>query len=153
VAADEPDETALPAAPPVSARPSRRLLKLGILVVGLLVAAYFGSKAPRDQHVKLVLGASADRVTGLEIQYLAPDGDLARAVRMTFEAGRAPRVVSHEPQLADGDYTVRVDLDTREGRRSTERRVTLGGGTTQVDLAGVISAPAGPDRPAPRTAP
>jgi hypothetical protein len=119
-------------------------------VVGLLVATYFGTKAPKDQHVKLVLGPTSDRVTGLEIQYIAADGDLARAARMAFEPGGAPRVVAHEPHLADGEYGLRIDLDTREGRRSTERRVTLGGGTTQVDLAGVIAAPASP---ATRTAP
>ena len=125
-------------------------MKLGVLVAGLLVAAYFGGKAPRDQHVKLVLGPSAGSVTGLEIQYIAADGDLARAARMAFEPGGPPRVVSHEPQLADGDYGLRIEIDTREGRRSTERRVTLGGGTTQVDLAGIIAAP-GP--PKARTAP
>ena len=128
-----------------------------MLVAGLLVAGYFGAKAPRDQHVKLVLGASAESVTGLEIQYIAADGDLARAARMAFEPGGPPRVVSHEPHLADGDYGLRIEIDTREGRRSTERRVTLGGGTTQVDLAGVIAAPPDPPRPrvppAPRTAP
>jgi hypothetical protein len=135
---------------PRPVRPRRALLKFGLLAAGLAVAAYFGAKAPRDQHVKLVLGSSADRVTGLEIQYIAADGDLARAARMAFEAGAAPRVVSHEPHLADGDYALRIDLDTREGRRTTERRVTLGGGTTQVDLAGILAAPASPET---RTAP
>lgn len=144
---DESGEAA-PVAP--VARPRRSLLKLGVLAAGLLAAGYFGAKAPRDQHVKLVLGPSADRVTGLEIQYIAAEGDLARVARMAFEPGSTPRVVSHEPHLADGDYGLRIDIDTREGRRSTERRVTLGGGTTQVDLAGVIAAPASP---APRTAP
>ena len=113
-----------------------------MIAVGALTAAYFAGKAPRDQHLKLVLGASSEQVTGLEIQYVAGDGDVARAARMAFEPGGAPRVVSHEPQLADGDYRLQIDVDTREGRRSTERRVTLGGGTTQVDLAGVIEAPA-----------
>ena len=131
-------------------------MKLGVLAAGLLVAGYFGAKTPRDQHVKLVLGASSDQVTGLEIQYISADGDLARAARMAFEPGGPPRVVSHEPHLADGDYGLRIEIDTREGRRSTERRVTLGGGTTQVDLAGVIT-PADPRptrvAPAPRTAP
>ena len=63
---------------------------------------------------------------------------------MSFEPGQAPRVVSHEPQLADGEYRLRIDLDTREGRRTVERRVTLGGGTTQVDLAGLLLAPPPP---------
>jgi hypothetical protein len=91
--------------------------------------------------LKLVFGAKSETVRVLEIQYVAGDGDVARDTRMIFEPGGAPRVVSHEPQLADGDYRLRIDLDTREGRRSVERRVTLGGGTTQIDLAGVLDAP------------
>ena len=129
-----------------------------MLAAGGLTAAYLGAKAPREQHVKLVLGPRADDVTGLQVQYLAvdrlaaEDGDVARETRMTFEPGRAPRVVAHEPQLADGDYRLRIDLDTREGRRSVERRVTLGGGTTQVDLAALLSpqpSSGPPDRAAP----
>jgi hypothetical protein len=111
------------------------------LAGGALVAAYLSSKSPRDQHVAVVLGPAAFEVTGLEIQYVAADGDVARDARMTFEPGKAPRIVSHEPQLADGDYRLRIDLDTREGRRSVERRVTLGGGTTQVDVAGALTSP------------
>ena len=138
----------LPPGPPRPPGPlSRRpLLKFGLLAAGLALAGYLGTKSPRDQHVTLVLGTAADRVIGLEIQYLAADGELARDARMAFEPGAAPRVVSHAPHLSDGDYTLRIDLDTREGRRSTERRVTLGGGTTQIDLAGVLT-------PAPRTTP
>src|SRR4029078_838809 len=102
---------------------------------------YVASKAPRDQHVTYVLGALADRVIALEVQYVAADGDVARDTRLAFEPGQAPRVVSHEPKLPDGDYRLRIDLDTREGRRSTERRVTLGGGTTQVDLSELRTAP------------
>ena len=135
------------------ASPRKRLVKFAVIAVGALVAVYFSQKAPRDQHLRLVLGPSSDQVAGLEIQYFAADGDLARAARMAFEPGAGPRVVSLEPQLADGDYRLRIDLDTREGRRSTERRVTFGGGTTQVDLAGVIAAPADPPRPAPRNTP
>jgi hypothetical protein len=110
---------------------------------GALLAAYLTSRAPRDQHLSLVLGPASGEVTQLEVQYVAADGDLARAARMTFDPGRAPRVLSLEPQLADGDYRLRIDLDTaRQGRRSVERRVTLGGGTTQVDLAGALISPA-----------
>lgn len=120
-------------------------MPLAVLVGGALLAAYLGSKSPRDQHLRVVLGPDAARVTALEVQYVSPDGEVARDARMTFPPGQTPRIVSHEPQLADGDYRVRIDLDTREGRRSVERQVTLGGGTTQVDLAGVVSAPPAPD--------
>lgn len=115
-----------------------------VLAGGALLAAYITSKSPRDQHLRLVLGPGAEQVTQVEIQYVAADGDVARDARMTFEPGRAPRIVSHEPQLADGDYRLRIELDTREGRRLVERRVTLGGGTTQVDLAGTLTSPPAP---------
>jgi hypothetical protein len=122
---------------PLPVRPVRRrkLLPFLVLGAGALIAGYISSKSPRDQHLRLVLGAQAADVTGLEIQYVAEDGEVARDARMTFSLGEAPRIVSHEPQLADGDYRLRIDLDTREGRRSFERRVTLGGGTTQVDVS------------------
>lgn len=136
-----PDEAEKEEAPPRPVRPRRRLLPFLVLGIGGLAAAYLAARSPRDQHVKLVLGTGADQVIGLELQYVADDGDVARDVRMAFPAGQAPRVVAHEPKLADGDYRLRIDLDTREGRRSVERRVTLGGGTTQVDLAGVVTTP------------
>ncbi len=143
------ESDAEPEKEPVRKRAAKRRLPFFVLAGGALLAAYIGSRSPRDQHVKLVLGAGADRVTGLEVQYVAADGDVARATRMAFEAGKAPRIVSHEPQLTDGEYSLRIDLDTREGRRSVERRVTLGGGTTQVDLALVATSPPSEPRTAP----
>jgi hypothetical protein len=118
-----------------------------VLAAGGVVALFLASRSPREQHVRLVLGPAAERVTGLELQYLAADGEVARATRLAFEPGRAPRVVSHEPQLVDGEYRLRIDVDTREGRRTAERRVTLGGGTTQVDLAAVVAAPSASESP------
>lgn len=144
-------ERASPSPKPVARK--RKLLPYLVLGAGGLLAAYLAAKAPRDQHVKLVLGAGAEAVTGVEVQYLADDGDVARQTRMTFEPGQAPRIVAHDPQLADGDYKLRIDLETREGRRSVERRVTLGGGTTQVDLAGLLAASPSPSSREPRTAP
>jgi hypothetical protein len=131
---------------PVAPSSRRRLLKFGLLAAGLAAFAYLGGKSPRDQHVTLVLGPASDRVIGLEIQYVGEGGELARDARMAWDPGPAPRVVSHEPHLPNGDYVLRIDVDTREGRRSTERRVTLGGGTTQIDLAGLLG-------PAARTTP
>ncbi len=125
------------------------MLRFGALVAGLLLAAYWQRKTPREQHVKLVVGAAAATVTGLELQYVTPEGDAARSARMAFDPGAAPRVIAHDPELVDGDYGLRIDIDTREGRRSTERRVTLGGGTTQIDLTAALAGPI----PAPRTSP
>lgn len=148
-----PDEVAPHGSPAPVSRARRRLLPLAVLTAGALLAAYLGGRAPRDQDVKLVLGAQADTVTGLEIQYIAADGDVAREARMSFELGRAPRVVAHQPRLSDGPYTLRIELLTRDVRRSVERRVTLGGGSTQVDLASVVAAPPASAGPEPRNAP
>ena len=147
---EEPADLAAAPAARAAARPRRKLLPILFLGGGALLAAYLTSKSPRDQHLSVVLGASADQVTQVEIQYMHVDGDLAQDVRMTFEPGRAPRVISHAPKLGDGDYRVRIDVDTtREGRRSVERRVTLGGGTTQVDLTTTLTAPQRPTPTAP----
>jgi hypothetical protein len=127
-------------------RPRRLLLRFLILAAGLLVLMYFTQRAPRDQHVRLVLGDVAADVTAVDLQYVAADGEVMREARMTFDPGKAPRVVAHDPKLPDADYRLRIEVDTREGRRSVERRVTLGGGTTQVDLAGALAAPLSPTR-------
>ena len=157
---NEDDEPVLETPLPVRPVRRRKLLPFLVLVAGALIAGYLSSKSPRDQHLRLVLGPRAAEVTGLEVQYVAEDGDVARDARMTFATGDAPRIVSHEPQLSDGEYRLRIDLDTREGRRSVERRVTLGGGTTQVDVTNVLAAAptassptATPNPPPPPTAP
>ncbi len=129
------------AAPPSS--PRRRLLPLAILLAGGVLLAYFASSGPRDQHLRLVLGDAAPGVSALSVQYAATkSGEVAREVRLTYGAdgggAAAPRVVALEPRLPDGDYRLRIDVDTREGRRTTERQVTLGGGTTSVDLSGLL---------------
>ncbi|MBX3189888.1 MAG: hypothetical protein KF819_22875 [Labilithrix sp.] len=128
--------------------PRRLLFRFLILAAGLAIFFYFSQKSPREQHVRIVLGPGAPEVTAVELQYVADD-EIMREARMTYEAGRAPRVVAHDPQLPDGEYRLKIDVDTREGRRAVERRVTLGGGTTQVDLA----LPAVPSAPLPDGAP
>jgi hypothetical protein len=115
-------------------KPRRRLIGLAILLAGVSLIAYLGSRTPKEQHLRVVLGDKAPTVTGLSVQYDTPDGEPMREVRMTYESGRAPRVVSLEPKLPDGDYRLRIDVDTREGRRQAERRVTLSGGTTSVEI-------------------
>lgn len=121
------------------ARSSRR--RLGgvlFLVVGLGVAYYLRTLAPHEQHVRIVLGDAAPDVAAVDLQYLAADGEAARAAHFAWPRGTAPRVVPHEPQLPDGEYRLQIDVDAREGRRTVERRVTLGGGSTQVDVSRAI---------------
>lgn len=128
-------EPAPPAGPPVR---RGRVVPLLVLAGAAIVAAYVGARAPRDQHVRFVLGSAAAEVRGLDVQYVAPDGETARETHLTFDPGRAPRVVPHDPALPDGDYRLRIEVDTRTGRRNAERQVTLQGGTTSVDLARML---------------
>jgi hypothetical protein len=128
-------------APSPPAGPRRRLLPLGVLVAGGVLAVVLGSRVPRDQHVRFVLGGRSGDVTALEVQYVTEEGEVARETRMTFEPGRAPRIVAHDPSMPDGAYRLRIDLDTSQGRRSAERQVKLGSGTTSVDLSRVLETP------------
>jgi len=111
-----------------------RIVGLAILMAGGAAVAYFASRTPKDQHLRIVLGDKATSVTALNVEYLTGEGDSMREVHMTYEEGKAPRIVSLEPRLPDGEYRLKIDVDTREGRRQGERRVTLGGGTTSVEM-------------------
>lgn len=113
-------------------------------MAGLGLAAYLGRLGPHEQHVRVVLGNGAPLVTAVGIQYLGADGEVARETRIDYAASGAPRIVAHDPELRNADYLVQIDLDTREGRRTVQRQVTLGGGSTQIDVASVLVAPASP---------
>ena len=115
-----------------------RYAKLAFLAIGILVTTYLAKRGPHEQHVRFMLGESALEVTGLEVQYVDADGDVAREARLAFDQGKAPRVVPHEPELPDGAYKIKADLLTRERRVSVERSVTLSGGSTQVDLSAAL---------------
>lgn len=134
-----PDEPAGELQPtPVAPSKRRPFTRFALLAFGILVALYFGQKAPREQHVRVVLGAAAPDVTAVELQYVNRDGDLARETRLIYPPGGAPRVVAHEPRLPDGEYRLQIDVDAHGGRRTVQRQVTLGGGSTQVDVSSVL---------------
>lgn len=106
---------------------------------GLLVATYLGTQGPQEQHLRVVLGAVAPEVTGVDIQYVAKDGELAREAHFVYPQGGAPRVVAHELRLPNGEYRLDIEVDTRDGRRAVQRRVTLEGGSTQVDVSTALT--------------
>lgn len=116
-----------------------RVAKVGFLLAGIGAVAFLKMRGPHEQHVRFMLGDAAGDVTGLEIQYVDADGDVAREARLAYPAGQAPRVVPHEPELPDGAYKVKVDVSTRERRVSVERSVTLSGGSTQIELAAALA--------------
>ena len=135
-ATPEPEPEPEPAPPSPRRRPLTRIL---FLVFGLAVALYLGTQGPQEQHVRVVLGAAASEVTTLDLQYIAKDGDVAREAHFTYPKGAAPRVVAHEPELPNGEYRLQIELDTHDGRRAIQRQVTLGGGSTQVDVSSALT--------------
>lgn len=99
---------------------------------GLLVAKVLG-RAPSPRTFKFVLGHRAAEITALDVQYVR-DGEVERATELRFEAGRAPRTVRHEVELADGEVTVDVAWTTPRGRAESSSRVTLTSGSRELDV-------------------
>lgn len=114
------------------------IARLAFVAAGVGVVAFLKTRGPHEQHVRFMLGDASNEVTGLEVQYVDADGEVAREARLGYAEGKAPRVVPHDPELPDGTYKIKVDLVTRERRVSVERSVTLSGGSTQVDLAAAL---------------
>ena len=120
----------------------KRLLRLMLLGAALVVALLIARHWPKEQTVHYVLGAGATRVEEVDARW-APGASSASVEDWTREAtfryapGQAPRIVTHEPRLPDGDYTVEIEIASASAARNIVRRhVTLtGGGSTSIDLA------------------
>ncbi len=118
----------------------RRGIKLLLLVAGLGLALLLGKQWPATQTVHLLLGDAAPRVTEVEVHYARILGDAKRGdafdVGATFPFGKAgaPRIVTHEPKLAPGDYTVAIEIATAGDRAIVERRITLDGHVVSIDV-------------------
>ncbi|HRG96126.1 MAG TPA: hypothetical protein PLR99_07760, partial [Polyangiaceae bacterium] len=97
-----------------------------------LLAAYARPKVPRDQRLRVLLGARARGARSLRIAW-STDGDPLREATLAFPGG-APDIVTHEVRLPDGEYDVEVEIDTQEGRSAARKRVTLSGATATLDL-------------------
>jgi hypothetical protein len=121
----------------------RRIARLVVLVA--VAATYFtlSGRWPRDNVVHVVLGVAAPGVTQMRLRYApaaknAPiDEDWTREATFSFPDGSAPRVVTHEPRLADGDYVVEIEILKASHAIVNVRRprVPLAGGTTSIDVS------------------
>jgi hypothetical protein len=128
-----------------------RLFRFSLLAGALVVGGTLLRHAPRDQVVHYVLGDSAVHVQEVDARWREmADGprksalndpgdhqtdDWTRTASFRYAPGKAPRVVTHEPRLPNGDYMVEIEI-IGEGRQSIVRReVTLSGGATSIDLA------------------
>lgn len=120
-----------PGRSPLAARLGRRPVLFAAAGVALL-AAYARPKVPRDQRLRVLLGARARGARSLRIAW-STDGDPLREATLAFPGG-APDIVTHEVRLPDGEYDVEVEIDTQEGRSAARKRVTLSGATATLDL-------------------
>jgi hypothetical protein len=119
----------------------RRLARLGLAAAALAVAMTLAPKWPNEQTVHYVLGNAAARVEEIDARWGPSDRepeDWTRDASFRYAAGRAPRVVTHQPRLPDGDYTVQIEIVSARERSVVERHVTLGGGVTSIDLATAV---------------
>ena len=151
-------------------RSGHLLLLAPVLALGLWLLGH----SPADQTVHYVLGEAAPRVEELDVRWRedgplwrarggprnAPlvdpsNDDLIREVSYRFAPGTAPRIVTHEPRLSNGDYSVEIDVvlaSSDNSRTHVSRRVQLTGGVLSIDVgAAVLGAARGGPRSAPRS--
>jgi hypothetical protein len=130
---------------------SGRVVRLLLLAGALLVVLVFAKQWPRDQTLHYILGDAAPRVEELAARFapgIATDEDWTREATFRYEKGLAPRVVTHELRLADGDYTVEIEIVAAglapDGKASTKnsvvvrKHVTLTGGATSIDVGEAV---------------
>lgn len=129
-----------------------------LLFLGAAVAAFllFGPKLPREQVVRIGLGDRAPDVRELTIRYFAAEkasgaattrdltDEVLREVSFRYPKGDAPRLVRHEPRLADGEYVLEIEVVTNDSRATLRRTVGLLGGPASVDIASAIPRAGGP---------
>jgi len=107
-------------------------------------AAFYFLIAPRwptDQHLRLVLGDQAPKIAEVRVRCGNGGGDgggdWAREVTFRYAKGQAPRILSYEPRLKSGEYLVEIEVKTDDERVvTTDRRVSLEGSSTSIDLSG-----------------
>jgi hypothetical protein len=124
----------------------KRLVRMLVLSAVLLVALYFARQWPKDQTVHYILGDAAGRVEEVDAKWapgIAATEDWTREATFRYPPGKAPRIVTHEPRLPDGDYTVEIEIvaaNTAQEKNQVvvRKHVVLGGGATSIQLADVV---------------
>ena len=124
----------------------KRLVRMLVLSAVLLVALYFARQWPKDQTVHYILGDAANRVEEVDAKWapgIAATEDWMREATFRYPPGKAPRIVTHEPRLPDGDYTVEIEIvaaNVAHERNEVvvRKHVILGGGATSIELADLV---------------
>lgn len=120
--------------------PSRRTRGFVFVLAGAGLLGYqlLSPSLPHEQHVRLMLGATAPKVTRVDLAYVTVPAvestPPARRVDFAYRPGDAPRVVSHDPELPNGRYLLKIDVISTAGQSALEREVELSGKTISVDL-------------------
>jgi hypothetical protein len=112
----------------------KQILRILLVIAAAAIIVVMGKSCPKDQVIHVVLGEAAPRVEEVVIRY-GQNEDFQREARFRYEAGKAPRILAHEPKLAEGEYTVEIELLARNNRNTVRRRVTLAGATTSIDVS------------------
>ncbi len=123
---------------------ARRLLPVVLVAGGLVAWQGLARRWPTEQTVHYVLGDAAPRVAEVEARWADVDGTPLHAVTFRYVPGMAPRVLTHQLRLANGDYDVEVEIHAKQLRAAARRRVSLGGGATSIDVSTLV--PLGPER-------
>jgi hypothetical protein len=124
----------------------KRLVRMLVLSAVLLVALYFARQWPKDQTVHYILGDAANRVEEVDAKWapgIAATEDWMREATFRYPPGKAPRIVTHEPRLPDGDYTVEIEIVAsnvahEKNEVVVRKHVILGGGATSIELADLV---------------
>ena len=118
----------------------QRLARMLVMAAVLGVCVFLAKRWPKDQTVHYVLGGAAPRVEEIDARWAAGVGsdDWLREATFRYDPGTAPRVVTHEARLPDGDYTVEIEIEGDGGPAVVRKKVTLSGGSTSIELAEAI---------------
>src|SRR5580693_4894593 len=94
-----------------------RLVRMLVLAAALLLALFFARHWPKDQTVHYLLGDAAPHVEELDARWSPgiASNDWVRESTFRYDLGKAPRIVTHEPRLPDGDYTVEIEIRADHG--------------------------------------
>ena len=123
----------------------RRLAPLALLVPAVAAGATLKPRWPKDQSIHYALGDASQRVEELDARWaLARDtrdksaDEWSREATFRYAPGAAPRTVAHTARLADGDYVAEIEIKAGGHTAIVQRKVTLEGGSTTLDLAAVV---------------
>jgi hypothetical protein len=114
----------------------RRFRRLAPLVFVAAIGALWlvlGRKLPHAQTLHVILGSAAPRVTEVRLTY-AEGAEAIREATFHWAEGAAPRIVTHEPRLADGEYRVHIEVTARNGHATVERTVKIEENPVSIDV-------------------